>query len=117
TDTSNVAGQDMIGYADVNNTSAANDDVTGIDANFGVFDNLVVTQVTQSRPTWTGAGGGVWSDNSKWTIGVPDGGNTTADFTGSIGAPSVITVDGTKTVRSLVFDNATNGYTLSGGTI
>jgi len=115
-DSSATAGQDMIGYADFNNTSAANDDVTLVDANFGIFDNVVITSVTQTRPTWSSTGGGVWSDSGKWTNGVPDGGNTTADFTSAITGPAVITVDGTKTARSLVFDNA-NSYSLSGGTI
>jgi hypothetical protein len=114
-DTSN-SGDVTLGYADFNNTTAALDDVTSQDANFAIFDNVVVTQLTQTRPTWNNAGGGTWSDGGKWTNGVPDGGNTTADFTTAITGPANISVDGNKTVRSVVFDNA-NPVTLSGGTL
>jgi hypothetical protein len=116
TNDTNTSGGAMLGYADFNNTSAAVDDITGVDANFAVFDNVKVEQVTQSRPTWNSTSGGVWSDGSKWNNGIPDGGNTTADFGPTNAAPSFIAVDGTKTVRSIVF-NSPVPYILQGGAI
>jgi len=113
------SGHILLGYDDFNNTTAALDDITGVDANFGVFDNVVLEQVTQVRPTWNLSGGGNWAaaEPDNWTVGVPEGVEATADFGASITAPSTINIEpGGKTVRSVVFDNA-NRYTLAGGTI
>ncbi|HWP41510.1 MAG TPA: hypothetical protein VNL70_11330 [Tepidisphaeraceae bacterium] len=113
------SGHILLGYDDFNNTTAALDDITGVDANFGVFDNVVLEQVTQVRPRWNLSGSGNWAaaEPGNWTVGVPDGIEATADFGASITAPSTINVEaGGKTVRSMVFDS-THRYTLSGGTI
>lgn len=111
-----TSGNILLGYGDFNNTSAANDDVTLVDANFGIFDNVEVVTTTQVRPKWNVNSDGNWSNAGNWTNGVPDGNTATADFTDAINAPRAITVDGGRTVRSMVFDNASS-YTVGGDAI
>jgi len=115
-DTTSTSGNILLGYADFNNSTAALDDITGVDSNFGLFDNVSVTQVTQVRPTWAATGGGDWSNAANWQNGVPDGVAAVADFGASITGAATINVDGGKTVRSIVFDNS-QSYTISGSDI
>jgi hypothetical protein len=69
-------------------------------------------------PQWTNTTGGVWSDDTKWSLGSPDGPDVQANFLGSITGAATISVDaGSFTVGSMKFDNA-NRYTIAGpGTI
>src|SRR5205823_194121 len=65
-------------------------------------------------PQWTATGGGVWSDDTKWSLGTPDGADRQANFLSSITAPSTITVDAQGfAVGQIKFDNA-NRYTIAG---
>lgn len=115
-DSTVTSGNILLGYGDFNNTTAALDDITGVDANFGIYDNVEVVTTTQVRPKWNVNSDGNWSNAGNWTNGVPDGNTATADFTDAINAPRAITVDGGRTVRSMVFDNASS-YTVGGDAI
>ncbi|MCS7033649.1 MAG: hypothetical protein NZ561_06595 [Phycisphaerae bacterium] len=112
-DDSVTSGNILLGYADFANSIAAPDDITGVDANFAIFDNVEVRQVTQVRPRYVGPSG-TWSNAANWINGVPDGNTSTADFIGGV-SPRTVNVDGPRTVRSIVFDNAS--VTLTGDTI
>ncbi len=116
TDLTTNAGHLMLGYGDFNSTSAAKDNITGVDANFVLYDNVVLQTVDQQRPTWSKPGGDVWSDSNNWVNGSPNGNEATADFTSAITSPATINVDGPKTVRSITFNNS-NSYTITGSAI
>src|SRR5205085_11836616 len=63
---------------------------------------------------WNSTAGGTWSDDTKWTLGSPDGDDVPANFLSSINGASTITVDASGfTVGSIKFDNA-NRYTITG---
>ena len=119
TEESIVSGHAMLGYADFNNGIAELEDgngqmAEGVDANFVVFDNLVVETIQQTRQKWNSTGGGNWSEAGKWDNGEPNAVTHVADFTTALAAPAVVNVDAPRTVRSIVFDSATNGYTIDG---
>lgn len=115
-DSTVTSGNILLGYGDFNNTTAALDEITNVDASFGIYDNVEVVTTTQVRPKWNVNSDGNWSNAGNWTNGVPDGNTATADFTDAINAPRAITVDGGRTVRSMVFDNASS-YTVGGDAI
>jgi hypothetical protein len=112
-----VSGHVMLGYSDLNNGTAAEENGGGAvgahDANYVVFDNLLVERVTQTRQKWNHDGGGNWSEAGKWDNGQPDDETHVADFTTALTAPATVTVDGPREVRSIVFDSA-QSYTVAG---
>jgi hypothetical protein len=67
----------------------------------------------QITSQWTSSGGGAWSDDTKWSLGSPNGADVPANFLSSITSPSTITVDSPFTVGSIKFDNV-NRYTIAG---
>ena len=71
-------------------------------------------------PQWDVDADGSWGVAANWNPQVvPDGVSTGAAFLGKITAPRTVTLDGNRTVSTLVFDNA-NKYTIaagSGGTL
>ena len=111
TDTSASSGRPVVGYADFANSVAALE--AGVDANFAIFDNILVETITQSRQKWNNTGGGNWSESGKWDVSIPDANTHVADFTTQLAAPSTVTVDSPRTVRSMTF-TSTNGYTIAG---
>jgi hypothetical protein len=62
---------------------------------------------------WNVDAAGDWSTAASWTNGQPNASGQTASFLSAISAPRTVNVDATKTVGSVIFNNA-NGYTLSG---
>lgn len=85
----------------------------------GNFLNLTISGLPTLTTSWTAAGGGSWGDSLKWSNGVPNFAGTTANFLNSITAPSIVTLDGTKKVGTIEFDNSF-AYTIapgSGGTL
>ena len=69
----------------------------------------------QGPPQWNVDSDGSWGISSNWsTNSVPDGSTAEADFLGKITAPRTVTLDGSHTVATLIFDNA-NKYTISPG--
>jgi fibronectin-binding autotransporter adhesin len=93
----------------------------GLNYTFGSsngFLTLVIT-ATSRLSNWTATTGGSWNTAANWSNGIPNAQNDSANFPGSLGAPGVVTLDGTKTVGTLQFNNA-NSYTIapgSGGTL
>lgn len=68
------------------------------------------TTVTQ----WNGsAGNGLWGTEGNWSAGSPNTPGIVASFGTIPIAPTVVTVNGAKTVGAMIFDNF-NGYTLNG---
>ena len=120
------SGHVMLGYVDLNNGTAQLENGDGSlgtggfgDANFVVYDNLVVETISQTRQKWNFSGGGAWTESAKWDNGVPNAVTHVADFTTPLTAPATVNVTAGQTVRSIVFDSAANGYTLAnaGGSI
>jgi hypothetical protein len=67
------------------------------------------------NPQWDVDGDGNWSLAANWNPQiVPDGAAGGASFLGKITAPRTVTLDGTRTVGTLAFDNA-NKYTIAAG--
>lgn len=63
---------------------------------------------------WATNSSGNWSDSTKWTLAVPNGIDSQANFYGKITAPQTVTVDGAGfSVGTMNFDNA-NRYTIAG---
>jgi hypothetical protein len=117
TEESPTSGHAMVGYVDLNNGTAALDPSSGADANFVVYDNLVVETVTQTRQKWAVAGTANWSNALAWENNdIADGITEVADFTTFLPSSQIVFVDSARTVRSITFDsgNASTGYTLSG---
>ena len=66
---------------------------------------------------WNNTAGGDW-DSGPWSVGVPNAVSSTADFGGgaiAATADSTITLNGTKTVGVLAFDNPAFKFTLVAG--
>ena len=73
------------------------------------IDNLTFTPAVG---TWTGTGGGSWSNNANWSPLAPDGANAVAHF-GNSAAAQTVTVDGERFAGTVRFDSP-NSYTLAG---
>ena len=73
----------MLGYSDLNNGTAALENgggsVPAHDANFVVFDNVLVETISQTRQKWNFNGGGSWSEGAKWDNGEPNAVTHVAD--------------------------------------
>jgi hypothetical protein len=64
--------------------------------------------------TWKGPGGGGYNLTSNWTSNIiPDGVDSTANFSGTITEPSTVTLDSPVTLGTLIF-NSDQSYTLAG---
>ncbi|MFI5379543.1 MAG: dockerin type I domain-containing protein [Tepidisphaerales bacterium] len=63
-------------------------------------------------PQWNVDGGGSWTVPGNWIGGIPDGVGATAGFLGALqtaaNAPAVVTLDGSHTVGTIVFNNTTS---------
>jgi hypothetical protein len=131
TDTTSTSGHILLGYGDFHASSVAaweQHPTQGlINANFAVFDNILVTSATEPRPTWNVDADGNWASISNWLNANPENGVLqevpnhvmhVADFRGGISGNRTVTIDAPHTVRSIVFDNADYSYTVAGpGTI
>ncbi len=86
-------------------------------SNAGFVTLTISTNATLSN--WTGPTGGSWNSAGNWSSGIPNGRNDVATFGTVLAGPGTITLDGSKTVGTVQFDNA-NSYTVapgSGGTL
>ncbi len=64
--------------------------------------------------TWNNTGDGNWTASANWTpSGFPDSFSDTALLGSSITSPSTVQITENISVEQLVFDNDTNGYTIS----
>jgi len=108
------------GYDEVHLPTSTFTGGTPLPAELGQFiaANMVAANLQMAPAFWTSAGGGKWSDLTKWTGGVPNSIGATAIFSASTSASSTIMLDSPLTVGALQFSssgNTTLGYTLSGG--
>ena len=67
----------------------------------------------RAQSTWNSATGGNWTDNTKWTGGVPNGKGDTATLGSIISSNQTINVNSNVTVGTLNI-NDNNNYTISG---
>lgn len=91
--------------------------VTPYDSSTTLLTYTVGGTATPVIAAWIPSGGGSWASAANWSGGVvPNGAGHEADFSGTISAPSTVTLDGDKTVGTLTF-NSVNAYTLAGNTL
>jgi hypothetical protein len=81
-----------------------------------IYTTFALTVNTTLPSQWKNNADGTWSPYGNWIGGVPGYLSDVAKFGSVITAPRTVTVDGARTLGSLIFDNA-NKYTLSGSTI
>lgn len=113
---------DLIGYsgsisgAGVSSLSVANPQ-PGYNYAFSANGSNVILTITTSGviSEWTNTGGDSWATAGNWSGGVPNGTGATANFFTAITAPSTVTLDGSKTVGAVAFNNGTNSYTITQG--
>lgn len=81
--------------------------------------NLAITpgtvryfQIAQNQ--WKASGSGDWSAAANWLVEPPNGIGTGANFLGAITSPATITLNGSKTVGQIAFDNP-HRYTIVAG--
>lgn len=114
-------GTSGCGKATITNMGASN--VAAVRFAFGAQDNdgtryaeIDITgtpssAITEQNGTWTSTSDGNWTDAANWLDNKPAAGtDRTANFIGSDGL--IVSVDATRTIGNLVFDNA--DYTLNG---
>jgi hypothetical protein len=68
-------------------------------------------------PGWQLNTGGNWDDGASWRGGLPDSVGSAANFATTLNAAGTVNLGSNRTVGSLSFNSAPNGYTLSGSTI
>lgn len=97
----------------------------GLGGNPG-FNNLITfssdftyqTTIISTSTQWALATGGSWNTVTNWTAGVPNSAGAAAVLGNGPGITSsqTVTLDGSKTVGTLAFDNAAASYTVAAGT-
>jgi autotransporter-associated beta strand protein len=84
----------------------------------GDFITLTINGGAAST-AWNMAGGSSWAMARNWTAGVPNSVGASATLGSAITGPSTITLDGSQTVGTLVFNNNSGGsgtsYTVAAG--
>jgi autotransporter-associated beta strand protein len=80
----------------------------------------ITLPIVSGNGVWTSTGGGAWSDGGKWVNSFPASGTGfTADFSAlSNSTPATITLDSSRTLGKLSFENSAGGgnWTLAGTT-
>jgi SdrD B-like domain len=79
-----------------------------------VSGTAAVTVIGSTVSAWAIDGGGSWSNSADWSAGIPSQPADVANFTLSLSQPSTVTLDGSYTVGSLVF-NSSQPYTIAPG--
>ena len=71
-----------------------------------------------ASPSWAVDQNGNWSDSSKWSGNVvPSGAGAAAQLGGAIHADHTITLDTPRTIGTLLFDQSSSRYTITGATL
>ncbi len=90
---------------------------------YGINNNVGASRIELSIgdavvTAWATDGSGSWTSPVNWTGGVPNSAGASATF-GSVlnapNAPATVTLDGSKTVGTIIFDNS-NTYNVTQGT-
>jgi fibronectin-binding autotransporter adhesin len=91
--------------------------VTGLDYTFAATGGFVTVTIASSGlvTNWNVNGGGSWGNAANWSNTVPNQASATAKFGSAITTPQTVTLDGSKTVGAIEFDNAAR-YTIAQGT-
>ena len=79
----------------------------------GAVVSVLSMPTVRAQSTWNSATGGNWTDNTKWTGGVPNGKGDTATLGSIISSNQTINVNSNVTVGTLNI-NDNNNYTISG---
>lgn len=84
---------------------------TGSNVTLGITDAGVISD-------WNVDADGSWNTSGNWTGEIPDGSGETGNFSKSLTASRVVTLDGTKTLGGISFNGgaAPLGYTIAQGT-
>ena len=95
----------------------------------GLMDEIRISNVARAATEfifttvggsfWNNTGSGNWDTPANWTVGVPNAVGASASFGGGgmeLTGPATITLDGTKTVGTLTFNNPMFSFTLVSGT-
>lgn len=92
---------------------------TGTSGVVAVGAPVVLTLVPGGPPQWNVNADGSWAAVGSWQGGIPNSNTAIANFLGKITAPHTVSLDGSKQVLEVHFNNA-NKYTIapgSGGTL
>ena len=110
-----ISHSGSIGGTGPSSLSVANPQA-GFNYAFGQSGGLVTLTITASGVVsqWVTDGSGSWNSPANWSGATPNTQGATANFTTALGGPATITLDGARTVGSLVFNSA-NAYTLAPG--
>lgn len=89
----------------------------GLTYTFGSSGGFVTLTIgtTATFSNWTSTTGGSWNTAASWSSGIPNATSAGASFLGTLTAPGTVTLDGSKAVGNLQFNN-TNSYTIAVGT-
>lgn len=93
-------------------TSASQE--SGLSYTFNASAGFITLTISGSQPpTWNVDADGTWSTASNWDPSSPNSSGIKAIFGGTITAPRTVTLDASKTVGKIEFNNA-HAYTISG---
>jgi hypothetical protein len=85
---------------------------------YAMFDNGTVARLLGRQ--WMSQTSGSWNTTGNWLLAsggvVPNGANAVANFLGRATSNITVTLDGSKTLAELRFNNPTNSYTIAPGT-
>jgi glucose/arabinose dehydrogenase len=83
---------------------------------YAMFSNGTVARLLGRQ--WMTNGGGSWNTSTNWLAGLPNAVGADANFLGRVTTPATasVTLDGSKTVGNLRFNNPTHSYTIAPGT-
>jgi len=92
----------------------------GLGWNTALFPTSGVISVVSTGPVvaaWNLSGGGSWTSAENWLGGIPNSIGARASFgsaTGLVNSPATVTVNGAKTVGTIIFDSVST-YQVTGG--
>lgn len=80
----------------------------------GTFVTLTISGAAALVSTWTADADGSWGTGSNWNNGIPNAVGDQANFLSAITQPRTVSLNGSRTVGTIVFSN-TNSYTIAQG--
>ncbi len=86
-------------------------------ANVVISSSNVKLDASSNLGVWNVDGSGAWSSAGNWSGSLPAGAGMIATFAGKATAPRTVSLSTAETVGTVNFNNAADGYTISGGTL
>jgi autotransporter-associated beta strand protein len=85
--------------------------VGGVTYTWGTSGNDITLTISggATSTSWNNTAGGSWAVSSNWTGGVPNGIGASATLGTILAAPGTVSLGGSETVGSLVFNNTSGG--------